>query len=36
VAQYCTRKVWLRDGNILTDERNTDRRLPDSVVRSAA
>jgi putative ABC transport system ATP-binding protein len=27
VAEYCTRKVWLRDGNIVSDEPN-DRRIP--------
>jgi putative ABC transport system ATP-binding protein len=26
VAEYCTRKVWLRDGNIVSDEPN-DRRI---------
>ena len=25
VAEYCTRRVWLRDGNILTDELNEHR-----------
>jgi putative ABC transport system ATP-binding protein len=27
VAEYCSRKVWLRDGNILSDELNTERRF---------
>lgn len=36
VAEYCTRKVWLRDGNNLTDQPNAERRVQASVVPSAA
>jgi putative ABC transport system ATP-binding protein len=35
VAEYCTRKVWLRDGNIVSDEPN-DRRIRGSHLLPAA
>jgi putative ABC transport system ATP-binding protein len=36
VADYCTRKVWLRDGSVVSDEINADRRVPARMVQPAA
>jgi putative ABC transport system ATP-binding protein len=36
VAEYCSRRVWLRDGNIVSDEPNTERRYSPGVLRSVA
>jgi putative ABC transport system ATP-binding protein len=33
VAEYCSRRVWLRDGNILSDEPNEERRYHPRVLQ---
>jgi putative ABC transport system ATP-binding protein len=36
VAEYCSRRVWLRDGNILSDETNEQRRQSARLLRTAS
>ena len=36
VAEYCTRRVWLRDGNIASDEPNNNRAPRDQPLRSVS
>jgi putative ABC transport system ATP-binding protein len=36
VAEYCSRRVWLRDGNIVSDEPNNDRRRGPRRLRQAS
>jgi putative ABC transport system ATP-binding protein len=36
VAEYCSRRVWLRDGNILSDETNEQRRHSARLLKAAS
>jgi putative ABC transport system ATP-binding protein len=36
VAEYCSRRVWLRDGNILSDETNEQRRHGARLLKAAS
>lgn len=36
VAEYCSRRVWLRDGNVVSDELNTERRFGTRELHSVA